>query len=484
MQATYLIGLVALLAGHFADGGSVIERAKYGPELDKAPSRDEFDYCGLEPTIPGVRLDYAPLLDSEQYHLLTIQIVNRHGDRLYDRRGECWTGDTAAFECPLQQANGLQGRDRTYLHSGRLFEKSYMEGRNNYPGNCGTGQLTTRGFHQHLINGRGLREEINASRPNFLPKTHKQMREQVYVRSDDMQRTMESAEALIEGLFPDRPHWHKGKTTHILPLHTMDIEQDDIFPNGRICPKYEQYVAEWQKSSEYKEHFEKVTKPLMDRTSNCVPGHISEAAFYGIFDCIAVHVCQEKKLPKAVTTELLHALYEEAIWQVEKEYMYPSKQENAQVGIGFLLYELMQFIYESVTHKPETKIRIISGHDTTLMPLLIAMDMWDGKWPRYAAFLAMEVYRDVYNADEVVRFTYNGEVLEPKWCTEYGDGICSFEEVVAHTKPLMPQGPRIDVCTPTSGRESLLRQRSHKRHSGHGNPLPVIHPDDFGPFQW
>lgn len=34
-----------------------------------------------------------------------------------------------------------------------------------------------------------------------------------------------------------------------------------------------------------------------------------------------------------------------------------------------------------------------SAHDTTLLPLLVALGMYDGRWPPFASYIAFELYQ-------------------------------------------------------------------------------------------
>ena len=40
------------------------------------------------------------------------------------------------------------------------------------------------------------------------------------------------------------------------------------------------------------------------------------------------------------------------------------------------------------------KMMLYSVHDTTVAPLLLALGVFDNKWPDFAADLAFELYRD------------------------------------------------------------------------------------------
>jgi hypothetical protein len=42
----------------------------------------------------------------------------------------------------------------------------------------------------------------------------------------------------------------------------------------------------------------------------------------------------------------------------------------------------------------EKPLVLLSGHDTTLMPLLRSMDIFNERWPPYCADIAIELYQD------------------------------------------------------------------------------------------
>jgi hypothetical protein len=69
-----------------------------------------------------------------------------------------------------------------------------------------------------------------------------------------------------------------------------------------------------------------------------------------------------------------------------------SHDSAAKVGIGFLL----QDIYNLFTAPaPRPKFSLISGHDTTLFPILTALGVFDGLWPHYAGRIVFELYSTV-----------------------------------------------------------------------------------------
>ena len=62
---------------------------------------------------------------------------------------------------------------------------------------------------------------------------------------------------------------------------------------------------------------------------------------------------------------------------------------------------------------PNANILIYSGHDSTLVPILCALGIYDYKWPPYASYLALEIAEEKLSSGVKlwVRAIYNDEAL-------------------------------------------------------------------------
>lgn len=72
-----------------------------------------------------------------------------------------------------------------------------------------------------------------------------------------------------------------------------------------------------------------------------------------------------------------------------------SKEVKARIryGIGLFFRDLFYRLNEAQTQKSKRdKIYLYAGHDTTLVPLLIGLDIFDSNWPGYCAELALELW--------------------------------------------------------------------------------------------
>lgn len=56
------------------------------------------------------------------------------------------------------------------------------------------------------------------------------------------------------------------------------------------------------------------------------------------------------------------------------------------------------------------KLFLYSVHDTTLMPCLMALGVFDMRWPPYAADITLELYQHRHNKQHYVKISYIGQV--------------------------------------------------------------------------
>jgi hypothetical protein len=65
---------------------------------------------------------------------------------------------------------------------------------------------------------------------------------------------------------------------------------------------------------------------------------------------------------------------------------------------GPMLAEILAYL----DSKSGPKLALLSAHDTSVMPLLICLGIFDNKWPRFAADLAFELYEVGYGLGGLV----------------------------------------------------------------------------------
>ena len=132
-------------------------------------------------------------------------------------------------------------------------------------------------------------------RLGFLPPSWLDDPEAFHLRSDDVLRTLQSAQALFEGLYPPetdkltskevrgrRRAWHRmqggrrwadsGSRAQIVgvpvvPFYVEDIDSDTMTYNPTRCRALNTLTAVIQNTTEFTNHIKTVTTPLAERAS-------------------------------------------------------------------------------------------------------------------------------------------------------------------------------------------------------------------------
>lgn len=356
----------------------------------------------------------------------------RHGDRIMVDPTPCWKNDTAVWDCLLTEAViPTINRDQHYLRVERLYRKVFDTGREQLPGNCALGQLTSIGFKQDITAGEQFRTvyvESGFLSSNFTSK-------ELYVRSDDVYRTMQSAQMFMTGMYP--PSQPVEGRAGIMDINTMDPTFDDMSPNEKLCPKIAQYRDAFEKSPKFLAHYNNVTTKLFsDIKAALQVDNFGYKELFLLADCLNVHFCHRVEVPAAITSELYGRIMDEMTWVVYSFYSYPSPQEFSRVGIGFLIKEMFEEIDEMMEDKTSRRFLFYSGHDSTLMPLMTAFNVSNGKWTPYASYFIIELY-EITGGSYAIRIMYNGEVQKLPFCED--KEICDMDTVKKYVETIVPK---------------------------------------------
>ncbi|XP_061858715.1 lysophosphatidic acid phosphatase type 6 isoform X3 [Colius striatus] len=110
-------------------------------------------------------------------------------------------------------------------------------------------------------------------------------------------------------------------------------------------------------------------------------------------------------------------------------FLEEGSREILQMSIGLLFNTLQKNITEAVDPSSPAenarKLILYASHDTTLIPLLLALGTFDQKWPAYAADVTLELYQHRHSKEWFVRVSYHGEEQVVKGCRA---GLCPLEE--------------------------------------------------------
>jgi len=407
-------------------------------------------YCGIEPeftpTIP-------PLNTTKDVILKQVIVVIRHGDRTADNpwnaipgtfasKRNCWPGDNAVYDCQLTDMSipGLSKKDIS-LEVSRLYRKIYMEGRNISPGTCMTAQLTSRGYLQQRDgNGKMLRNAYVTKTP-FLPKElNAKDLDLFYLRSDDKSRTIQSAESLFLGLYPTQER--KNHESLIIDINTEDLVLTNMIENINTCPKVGDLKTEAEASQTYK-NFWQNQQNFINQLSSIIGTAMTASTVLKLHDCVMVHLCHDLPIPNGLTDDVLDQLVYVYEWSNAYLGLYPNVTYHTQLGIGFLLQEIFHVMQTSMANTTNfPKFVLFSGHDTTLLPILLAYGLRDIKNTQsvaYASHIVYEIYEEK-RGSYYIRFIYNATEYLIPGCD---DVLCSFDIFSQLMEELLP----IDVET-------------------------------------
>jgi len=378
-----------------------------------------------------------PKLDQQQregVELKQVHLFIRHGDRLPANSAPCWPNDEAVWECEV-----TTGYVPNVDFPTTLFRKVFVPGKNEFAGNCYVGQLTPKGYYQHIANGRDIRTAYIERIP-FL--SEKLVKSELFLRSDDEPRTMQSAQTLISGIYPNEFH-KQQKNPPVLDIYTRDLQIDNIEPNPNICPRLCDLWFEAKQREEFQTHLKTITQPLIDEVSSRLGFNIPSLS--AVIDCAITHTCHSYPIPAKLDPELLGRVRDEVVFQYQYFFSYPNATENANFGIGFLLSDFHAFLMNLTVQEREIppKLVVWSGHDTTLLPILLAFDVWDGDWPPYASVIGFEVYQN--QSQWGIRMFYNGKELLIPDCQV---PICDWAVFKRVLEALLPSTS--ESCKPTS----------------------------------
>lgn len=403
-----------------------------------AGSRDIYCDASGSTGIPPLDAQFTPL----QPRLAQVQIMIRHGDRTPCNMYECWPNDTAVYICSHAAVLAQTDDDASAaLSVPRVYRKLYIAGREFLPGDCGLGTLTQRGMAQQARNGANLRAAyVEGGGGALLPGDPSAAARAFLLRSDDQPRTVESGQALFDGMYP--PAEGPSSAVPVFDWWTMDAATETIEPDFDACPALTAQMDAAQASAPFQAHVASVTAPLVAELSTVLRRVVTAyGASDGIsmqFDCFMTHACYDRPMPAGVTPDLFSRVIAEVTWQ--NSYLYSWGNVTRLTG-GFLLQDVMAEVGAVTAGSPSARLMVLySGHDDgPMFPVLSALGVFPADWVPYAALMSIELYALGAPAGGrspwAVRVVYDGAVMQLPGC---GTSLCDLRELAAVVAKVNP----------------------------------------------
>ncbi|KAI9293713.1 phosphoglycerate mutase-like protein [Neoconidiobolus thromboides FSU 785] len=409
---------------------------------------EDYSYCEANTLNEN---SYSSINDHE---LIALHIVTRHGDRTPTKflplglEKDPWNclGENNKIINPNNDVKFIE-REMKFVPEGcstnnycfnNPFQSFY------WPGNCTDGQLTEKGMMQ--LNNVGKRiNDIYVKKLKFLSGDFKSDESKLVLRSTNIWRTHQSANALLSGMY---------EQANKFEINVMPMELETLLPLQKMCPLLKKLELELKHSKLYKQFLASLEierKKIEDIIGGPRLGDHSDAIDYyvDIFQARQCHqfppVCKKNKLKnqtECVTKEMIdkmmiHGNSEVRLFYRDHPLVYP---QLARLRIGGFLMELKRNLLIKISNyfnlkfieaehltlfNSDLKFFYYSAHDTSIAAILGALHSDDMNWPPYASNLIFELWvaknktikdkEDILNQIKL-RMIYNGKKLATSWC--------------------------------------------------------------------
>lgn len=346
--------------------------------------------------------EFEPIPDAS---LLQIQILTRHGARTplhaYQQNGTTW-------KC-----------DNTELRYYSMPEQSPVKvhvayGKSIFGGECHFGQLTFVGHEALKSLGKYIRSTY-IEKLKFLPNRYDN--HSYFIRSTGTHRTIHSAMAFAQGLYPDH---------HEIAVHVADKSLDTFRRASAVCPNLKKFIDEMKADPNVAARFPqnetavKAAAKLFEIKNKVVP------------DIVMATRCNGRPLPDGIDVD---AIDENAIAKARQQIYIFSSEKVYPLIFSFPFAEITNTFIQRATGNSTIKLKHWSGHNGNIFGLLAYLGEDIEVGPAYGSYILMELWK-TRKGEHLVRFVYNGRLIAPK---RFGNKErVPLEDMVEFTRKTMP----------------------------------------------
>ncbi|KAJ7394020.1 Lysophosphatidic acid phosphatase type 6 [Desmophyllum pertusum] len=247
--------------------------------------------------------------------------------------------------------------------------------------------------------------------------------EEIFIRTTNIQRTVDSARCVVAGMFGKEKL--KGG---LVTMHTENEEKEYLYPNLAYCGFLKsrfKYAIQNGGDSAFHIRQKKIGEALNMNYEE------KPAVAVHLRDIVVTMKAHNMDVPQIILQNM-NLIQEQAlqVFIIIQCGLSNMRKEYLSVGIGGFLEEMTDNMIKTIDGQSRYKMILYSVHDTSVGSLLIALGIFEDKWPDFAADLAFELYRDK-DQGYFVRVLYQGKEKILPGCSSPLCPLNKFKELVS-----------------------------------------------------
>ncbi|XP_048807271.1 prostatic acid phosphatase-like isoform X2 [Lagopus muta] len=281
---------------------------------------------------------------------------------------------------------------------------------------------------------------------NFLNSTYN--RKEFYIQSTDYDRTIMSAQSYLSGLFPPTSSqiWNPELLWQPIPVHvvTKSTDRKLLFPL-RGCPRFDELQNETQTSSEFQSRIQ----PYMDFLQTMAVNTglelnnlkiLDNFQLWNTYDTLYCESIHNYSLPVWATKDTVGKMEKLAELALLSLFGVYKTEEKSRLQGGVLVNIILNSIKQATNSSKERKMEVYSAHDTTIGAIQIALNIFNGKLPPYAACQFFELYQDNSGRYSIEMHYRNDSSVDPYLLTLPGcTSSCPLEKFAELVSPIITE---------------------------------------------
>uniref|UniRef100_A0A1W7RAZ5 acid phosphatase n=1 Tax=Hadrurus spadix TaxID=141984 RepID=A0A1W7RAZ5_9SCOR len=248
----------------------------------------------------------------------------------------------------------------------------------------GLSQLTNLGKLQQYTLGQFLKERYR----NFLTSNPKE----VYARSSNIDRTMESAMALLAGLYPPESDWiwNKDLKWQPIPVHSVPGKDDSLLNYRPDCPAVQREYKKL-KRSEIMQAYNRDNQDFFQFLSEETGMDLNE--WHGLIRINSILEIERQNnlsMPHWATNDVIERLRFNAALSLS--FLYGNTALQRLRG-GPLIAEMINNMQRKLNGSLENrKIFVYTTHDIILAAVMSALGIYNNQLPPFSATMITELH--------------------------------------------------------------------------------------------